>query len=192
MTDTMSMTRTRNEDVVALLTNQHEEIKALFARVLDAPADQRRGIFEDLVRLLAVHETAEEELVHPLARSKVRGGESVVDARLAEEKAAKQHLSEIYDMGVDSPQFTGRIEALRDAVLAHAEHEEHEEFQQLRRAVDEERLLKLADAVRMAEKTAPTRPHPGAQSATANVALGPPLAIFDRVRDAFRDAGRGD
>ncbi|WP_342213141.1 hypothetical protein [Nocardia otitidiscaviarum] len=42
--------------------------------------------------------------------------------------------------------------------------------------------------MRVAEATAPTRPHPGAgESALANFVVGPPLALIDRVRDAVRD-----
>jgi hypothetical protein len=43
-------------------------------------------------------------------------------------------------------------------------------------------------AVQAAESIAPTRPHPGAGSSVAgNVVLGPPAALFDRMRDAVRD-----
>jgi hypothetical protein len=46
----------------------------------------------------------------------------------------------------------------------------------------------MAGVVRAAEAAAPTRPHPAAgESAVANVMAGPPLALFDRVRDAVRD-----
>jgi len=42
--------------------------------------------------------------------------------------------------------------------------------------------------VRAAEKTAPTHPHAGVESAKANMLLGPPTAIIDRARDAIRAA----
>jgi hypothetical protein len=45
-------------------------------------------------------------------------------------------------------------------------------------------------AVRAAEAIAPTRPHPGVQSAKANLLLGPPSAIMDRTRDLIRSALR--
>jgi len=35
---------------------------------------------------------------------------------------------------------------------------------------------------------APTHPHPGVESATKNVLLGPAAAIVDRTRDAIRNA----
>ncbi|MER7006426.1 hypothetical protein ABT297_25775 [Dactylosporangium sp. NPDC000555] len=42
-----------------------------------------------------------------------------------------------------------------------------------------------------AEAVAPTRPHPGMQSAKGNIAAGPVLAVVDRVRDAVRRAAEG-
>jgi hypothetical protein len=46
----------------------------------------------------------------------------------------------------------------------------------------------MAGLVRAAEAAAPTRPHPAAgESAAANMIMGPPLALFDRIRDAVRD-----
>ncbi|MEV7805489.1 hypothetical protein AB0O28_21325 [Microbispora sp. NPDC088329] len=47
---------------------------------------------------------------------------------------------------------------------------------------------RMAGAVRAAEAISPTRPHPGAgESATANMLAGPPVAVFDKIRDAVRD-----
>jgi hypothetical protein len=42
--------------------------------------------------------------------------------------------------------------------------------------------------VRAAEALAPTRPHPGTESAKANLVAGPVLAIADRARDLIREA----
>ncbi|HEX6497644.1 MAG TPA: hemerythrin domain-containing protein [Micromonosporaceae bacterium] len=182
------MTTAAEQDVIELLLTQHNQIKDMFSQLGMATGEQRRDLFEDLVRLLAVHETAEEEVVHPLARRRIESGDQIIDARLHEEQDAKQMLSDMYDKGIDAPTFESDLTALRDAVIAHATHEENEEFPYLRQSVDPDQLRKMATAVRAAEATAPTRPHPSAQTATANVMLGPPLAVFDRMRDAFRGA----
>ena len=177
----------RGEDVIALLHRQHEEIRKLFTDLKSAPADQRQDLFRSLVRLLAVHETAEEEVVHSEVRH-LRDGESVVQARIDEECRAKQLLSTLHKMGPDAEGFDTLLAQLRDDVLAHAEHEEQEEFPLLRKAHGPERLHTMAAAVRVAEAIAPTRPHLGVESATANLLLGPPMAIMDRARDAIRKA----
>lgn len=182
------MTTTEKRDVVAVLLEQHEQIKDLFRRVEAAEGTQKRELFEQLVQLLAVHEAAEEEVVHPAARGTGDGGEQVVEARLREEHDAKHELAKLYDMGVDHPQFNARLATLAQAVIAHAEREQAEEFPRLRQSLSEERLRRMAGVVQAAEALAPTRPHPGAgESATANLLVGPPLAVFDRVRDLVRD-----
>ncbi|WP_433618189.1 hemerythrin domain-containing protein [Dactylosporangium sp. CA-139114] len=182
------MTQTQHQDVVDVLKNQHAEIKVLFNRLAGAQGDQRRALFFDLVRLLAVHESAEEQIVHPEARRALGDrGDQVVDARLHEESEAKQVLSELYDLGVDHPEFDERLSAFAADVIEHATREEAEEFEQLRRTVEPEKLRRMASVFEAAEKLAPTRPHPATgESATANLLAGPPIAVFDKIRDALR------
>jgi hemerythrin superfamily protein len=180
-------TGTRTADVVDLLLEQHARIEELFRDVLLTEGDARRESFEELTRLLAVHETAEEELVHPLARGSIDAGDDVVDAHLAEEHEAKETLAELYDLGTHGREFEKRLVELRHAVIAHARHEERYEFPQLRQAHSNGTLVAMAAAVRAAEAAAPTRPHPGVESATANAVLGPPAAVMDRARDLIRD-----
>ncbi|WP_213451789.1 hemerythrin domain-containing protein [Rhizomonospora bruguierae] len=179
-------TMQKQEDVVDLLLAQHSQIKAMFSELATAQGPHRRELFEDLVRLLAVHESAEELVVHPAARKEA--GDAVVQARLTEEDEAKRALADLYDLGVDHPEFNTRLNTLSEAVVTHASKEEAEEFSRLRANVPQERLMRMADAVRTAERMAPTRPHPhSGESPGANLLAGPPLALFDRVRDVMRD-----
>jgi hemerythrin superfamily protein len=176
-----------DQDVVDLLLAQHQQIRSLFARLETAGEEQRTDLFRELVTLLAVHETAEEEVVHPMAR-RVKDGDAIVDARLGEEHRAKELLTTLNDMGPTADGFDTLLLQLRDDVLAHARHEEQEEFPRLRRECNPDELRGMAMAVRAAEALAPTRPHAGVESATANLLLGPPLAIMDRARDLIRSA----
>jgi Hemerythrin HHE cation binding domain len=59
---------------------QHARIEELFTLAAGTDGDAKRAAFDDLVRMLAVHETAEEEVVHPLSRGLVDGGDAMVDA----------------------------------------------------------------------------------------------------------------
>jgi hemerythrin superfamily protein len=182
------MTATAQQDVVDLLLDQHNRIKELLSRVMDGQGAVKRDAFEDLVRLLAVHESAEEQIVHPRTRKSAEGGDQIVQARLQEEHEAKHVLAQLYDLGVDHAEFDGQFRSFADAVLAHASHEESDEFPELRRAVPAERLRRMAGAVTMAESMAPTRPHPMAgESPVGNLLVGPPMAIFDRARDRVRE-----
>ncbi|MEU9145417.1 hemerythrin domain-containing protein [Streptomyces sp. NPDC048349] len=175
-------------DVVALLMRQHGDIRNLFDDVEAATGDERRDAFHRLVRLLAVHETAEEEVVHPFARRALPGGAEVVEDRLAEEKAAKETLMALEDLDTGDPTFMPRFMKLRTDVQEHARAEERYEFAHIRRSTDVATLAAMAKAVKAAEAMAPTRPHPGIESGAANVALGPVVALMDRTKDAVRKA----
>jgi hemerythrin superfamily protein len=180
--------RASGQDVVDLLLEQHDEIKSLFSELQKTQGPVKQELFEDLVRLLAVHESAEETVVHPAARRKLEAGEQVVDQRLEEEDRAKKELADLYDMGVDHPDFDRRLQAFEQEVIRHASKEEGEEFLRLRGTVDADTLRRMAGALRAAEAAAPTRPHRNApESAVGNALTGPPMALFDRVRDAVRD-----
>ncbi|CQR65682.1 hemerythrin domain-containing protein [Streptomyces leeuwenhoekii] len=180
--------RAEDTDVVSLLMRQHGDIRNLFDLVEATTGDERREAFRRLVRLLAVHETAEEEVVHPFARRGFPGGEQVVEDRLAEERAAKETLSALEDLDPEDPAFLPRLLELRKDVQEHARAEERYEFTHIRRSTDVTDLASMAKAVKAAEALAPTHPHPGAESGAANVALGPVAALMDRTKDAVRKA----
>jgi hypothetical protein len=97
-----------------------------------------------------VHETAEEEVIYPVVRSAELGGDDIADDRLQEQSNAKNMLSDLERIGVDSDEHAPRFAALRDAVVRHTESEEHTVLP----------LDRVGQAVRAAESLAPTHPTP--------------------------------
>lgn len=179
------------DDVVKFLRDQHNLIKDLFEEVFSASTDEaREKAFIELRQLLAVHETAEEMVVHPRVRREVPDAEEIVDARLNEEHEAKEQLSKLEGMDIGSKDFITELTKFREAVLDHAEHEEQEEFNKLQRKLDSDDLERMAKAVQAAEAIAPTRPHAGVESAAANFAIGPFASMLDRARDLIGAALR--
>jgi hemerythrin superfamily protein len=176
-------------DVVDYLTEQHERIKQLFIETLDATdAATQESVFAQLRTLLAVHETAEEMMIHPRVRRKVEGGDAIVDARLAEEQEAKQALQAIEKLDYGTSEFAKAVIHLQAAVLQHAQREEEEEFSALESELSDDERKKLTSAVQLAERIAPTHPHAGVESGAANFAVGPFVSLLDRARDALSDA----
>jgi hemerythrin superfamily protein len=179
-------------DVVAFLVDQHQQIKDLFEQVSTSTGDERQEAFTTLRRLLAVHETAEEEIVHPRARQELADGDDVVDARLQEENEAKQKLATLESLDIDGSEFEKLFQELQADVLNHAAAEETQEFGRLAEELDDEQLARMRKAVELAEATAPTRPHPGVESAKANVLAGPFAAMLDRARDLLTGKSGND
>lgn len=178
-----------HDDVIDLLIAQHGLISDLFSEVKDAEGEARKEAFYRLRQMLAVHETAEEEILHPVARANLTDGNDVVADRLAEENDAKKLLARLEELEPAGSRFAALLDELRIAVLAHARAEERFEFVQLRERSDPATLRVMAGAVRVAEAMAPTHPHPDMESATANLAAGPFVALVDRVKDAIRGTG---
>jgi hypothetical protein len=172
-------------DVIRVLLEQHARIRDLFDDVESAEGDHRQQAFDELRALLAVHETAEEMVLRPVSRQ--TAGESVADARNAEEAEANEVLSRLEDLDPASPEFTSMLASFRTAVEQHAENEEREEFPPILAEHDEDVRRGMGAQVRAAEAVAPTHPHPSvAGSPLAQWAVGPMASLVDRTRDAIR------
>jgi Hemerythrin HHE cation binding domain len=168
-------------DAVDVLTAQHTHIAALFEAAAGATGADRAAAFTELVRLIAIHETVEAQVIHPLARHTIDDGEAIIDARLAEEALIKVALGEIDALGSDDPAFGARLSGVRRVVLAHNAAEEADEFGPLRSAVPIDILREQVLFIRRAEVATPSvtgTPEPPTPD--------PADVIFERVRDVLR------
>jgi hemerythrin superfamily protein len=180
------------DDVVQMVRRQHDTIRSLFAEIDGCAPEERRQPFEELVRLLAVHETAEEMIIYPELRARGDREATIVDARTNEEDAAKKALAGLEGMDPTSATFEQAFATFRDDVEMHADREEREVLPVLEETAAERRRA-MGRMFRLAESTAPTHAHRMApESALGNLMVGPFVAIVDRVRDAIRDATRDE
>lgn len=182
---------TTTRQVTDLLVEQHRHIQELFDRVMEAPGRARRQeAFEELRRFIAVHETAEQLVTHPVARAGSLG-DAVVDMRLAEEDHCTRQLARLDGLDVEDPEFASLLSRFRVDVTEHAAAEELEEFPLLQATTDETTLARMARALEAVEAIAPTRPHPETgTSAGAKLLTGPVASLVDRTRDAVEHALR--
>jgi hemerythrin superfamily protein len=165
--------------MIAILLEQHQRIRDLFAHVKESAGERRQQAFDELRALLAVHETAEEMVLRPISRKDA--GTEVTDARNEEEREAARDLTVLEMMDVSSAEFDRKFAAFERAVLDHASHEEQDEFPLVHAREDPD-----------AERIAPTHPHPStAGSPAAQWAVGPFASLVDRSLDALKNAVRG-
>jgi len=192
MTDIDAMTpMSGTDDVIAVLTHQHELIKATIAEVMRAEPEGRQEPFDRLRALLAMHETAEEMVLRPATRSV--GAEELADERNAEEAEATQALASLEDMDPRDPRFVEEFAAFAQAVLAHAQAEESLEFPRILDGVSAEDRAAKGRQLLAVEKTGPTHPHPSTAGSTVkNWTLGPFAAMVDKVRDSLTQHDRDE
>lgn len=176
-------------DIIDEILDDHQKVRALLGEMNDTPPEQREDLFRHIVSELARHEASEESIVHPTMRDEVPQGQSVAEAVLHEESEAEKLLSQLEGMDATSPEFMASFEKLRASVLQHAEHEERDEHPQLRQHLDEQRLREMGTNFEKLKETAPTHPHPKTpQTPEVRAAVGPVAGMFDKARDAVRDA----
>jgi hypothetical protein len=174
-------------DVIRILLEQHARIRDLFAEVRTTDGVHQEQAFDELRALLAVHETAEEMILRPVAED--TAGKEEAEARNQEEQQASEVLLELERMTVGTSAFKREIAEFEQAVLAHAEREENEEFPLVRAGRTEDELRRMGTMLRAAEKIAPTHPHPTAAGSTAaQWTVGPFTSLVDRTRDAITSA----
>ena len=179
--------QTDREDAVDLLLDQHRQVRELFDEIEQSSGRARRRASQTLVRLLAVHETAEEIAVRPTVMAQLPGGRELADARKREENRSKKLLSRFERMDPCGRAYDQRLAEVKALVLDHAEREERQVFPLLREHKSEHQLRGMRTALIAAQAIAPTHPHPHApESALGNLLLGPPIAVIDRMRDAVR------
>lgn len=184
----MSTTSTAGKtDVVSLVSEQHQQVRSLFAQLKGASGEVAEQSFNELRRMLAIHETAEEEIVYPVLMSTGEEGKRIAEERKKEEGQAKTALAGLEKMGTSDAGFPAALEEFRVDVDKHATAEEREVLPLLQKSQTPDQLEHMAKLFDLAEKAAPTHPHPNApESAMGNLLLGPAVAIMDRVRDAIR------
>ncbi len=137
--------------ISATLTAQHDQIAALLRAVQQTAGEDRRLAFDEFSAYLAAHEAAEEEAVHPAART---GAGGVMEQRLAEEHDAGTLITTLEGLDVDSADFNTTFEQLNRAVLQHAHHEERDEFPDLDTVDNTQTLIRLRYAVNLVDALA--------------------------------------
>ncbi len=174
-----------DQTVTDMLREQHERVKSMLNDLIELPqGSARNDLFDRLRATLAVHETAEEIVVHPAVHRTGDAGAQAVDARLEEEGEAKTALAELEKLTPEGDGFDAKLRAFQKNVLAHAEAEEREVFPLLEQHYDRDEQKKMAAHVAIAEDMAPTHPHPhGPESGLGNLLVGPFVAMIDKVRD---------
>lgn len=177
-------------EVVTLIKQQHEQVRGLVQSIATGAADSRGDDFNALVRLLAVHETAEEMTVYPALRKMGDAAAQVADARTKEEDKAKKALAHLEGLDPASTEFEQAFLAFRADVEHHAASEEADVIPLLMQSNLEGRT-EMGRAFALAEKMAPTHAHRMApESMAGNLLVGPFVAMVDKVRDAIRDRNR--
>lgn len=143
-----------SEDVLELLKQDHDNVKALFSKALneDAAADGVAELAEQIVAELELHTQAEETIVYPALKEKAvaaaagKAKDDVLEAYV-EHGSVKELIARIESMSPDDESYKAVLTVMREQVEHHIEEEESEMFKQARRLFEKEELTDLGARV---------------------------------------------
>ncbi|MBC2905557.1 hemerythrin domain-containing protein [Streptomyces cupreus] len=182
-------------NVIEELVTDHREVEEFFAKIEALPPGHKdRKTYADQATMeLVRHSVAEEAYLYPAVRDHLSGGDALADKEIDDHSRAEQIMKDLEGCDAGDPEFDRLIGTLMTEVRSHISDEEANLFPKLRAACPAAALDDLGDKVRMAKKTAPTRPHPSApDTPPANKLLAPGAGMVDRLRDALSGRGKKD
>lgn len=118
-------------DPIALLKQEHEQVRQLLSRLAEAGEDERAEGLRELARMLAIHTAGEEDVVYPLLRDQADVEEDQIDEAYAEHQEVDVLIDSMREVIGDDEAWQGKIEELRQAIEHHVEEEETELLPQL-------------------------------------------------------------
>ncbi len=178
----------REPDVLDLLMREHREVEDLLGQLSmqDGQQQDPREVADIVIASLIRHSVAEEMYVYPVIREYLQDGGEAVEHDTAEHQELEELLKELEGLEPSNGKFAEVVARLQEVLADHISDEEDEQFPRLRETVPTEKLIDLRSKVEMAERIAPTRPHPGApHSELFHKMVGPGVGMVDRLRDAL-------
>lgn len=145
-------------DAVDLLTQDHEEVKAMFEQyegLSDRSIASKRRLALEICLALTKHATAEEEIFYPAVRQAGGDTEDLVDEAVVEHASAKGLIAQIIAMDPTEDLYDAKLKVLSEQIEHHVEEEEGEMFPKARKARLDLMALGQAIAARKAEVELP-------------------------------------
>jgi hemerythrin superfamily protein len=132
------------DDAIALLTADHESVKALFKRF--EKLNEQEGAEDEMAQLvqricgeLTIHATIEEEIFYPAVREAI-DDDDLMDEADVEHASAKALIAELETGSPGDDHYNAKVTVLSEYVNHHVKEEEGEMFPKARKAVDTKEL----------------------------------------------------
>lgn len=177
----------QSQDVLDLLMQEHREVEALLDQIIQPEQNpDSRDTADRVIAMLVKHSVAEEMYVYPVMEQYLPNGKQDVEHDKQEHQELEELLKALEGLAPEEDGFAQCVSKIQEVLNDHVHDEEDEQFPRLREAVPADTLVDLRGKVEMAEKVAPTRPHPEApHSELFHKVVGPGVGMVDRLRDAL-------
>jgi hemerythrin superfamily protein len=124
-------------DAIELLTQDHEEVKAMFEKyetLSDRSVTSKRKLALEICLALTKHAIAEEEIFYTAVREASGDVQDLVDEAYVEHASAKDLIAQIIAMDPTEDLYDAKVKVLSEQIEHHVEEEEGEMFPKARKA----------------------------------------------------------
>jgi hemerythrin superfamily protein len=133
-----SSARSDTPDAIALLTQDHKDVKQLFKeydKLVKAEADdeEKKTVAEQICAMLTVHATIEEEIFYPAARDAL-DEQDLIDEAEVEHASAKELIAQIQAMEPGDELYDAKVKVLGEYIDHHVKEEQEEMFPKAKKA----------------------------------------------------------
>ena len=132
-----AMKSQKQQDAIALLMADHDEVEALFKKFQKAKDDDamKADIVEQICQALTVHAEIEEEIFYPAAREALaEKGEDMLDEAEVEHASIKSLVEQLKDAEPGEEMYDAKVTVLCEYVTHHVKEEEGEMFPKVKKA----------------------------------------------------------
>ncbi len=133
-------------DAIAMLTNDHREVKELFEqydKLGERASVKKRNLADEICTVLTLHAMVEEEIFYPAVRGAVKEAKDLMDEAEVEHASAKDLIAQIREMDPDDELYDAKVKVLGEQIEHHVKEEEKEMFPKAKKAGLD--LVALAD-----------------------------------------------
>ena len=138
------------DDILRMLTDDHERVKALFRKFAKMKADGplMSQLVQQACRELEIHATLEERIFYPAVRDAIRD-RHLVDEAMVEHDSAKRLIADLKQLDPHDPRYAATFVVLAEHVKRHIEEEENRVFPQVHKArIDRAEMARQTQALR--------------------------------------------
>jgi len=133
---TMTNASTKEQDAIALLKDQHDEVKAMF-KEYDGLGERakagKKKLADKICEQLTMHAMIEEEIFYPAVRAASKEMKDMLDEALVEHGSAKDLIAQIQEMEPGDDLYDAKVTVLGEYIDHHVEEEEEEMFTKVRK-----------------------------------------------------------
>ena len=133
-------------DPLQMLEEEHDDVQAMFARIVKMDGPPARHVFVDIKTQLRIHQELEETHLYPPLRQEETALEIVLEG-LEEHHVIDLLIDELNQLKPKDEAWLPKLKLLRLLVDHHVQEEEHQLFPRARTLWDEDRCRHVARAM---------------------------------------------